>query len=141
MALSDYYKKKREALTQEREKLAIERAKAGVERLMQTEQFRLSALALPEGNMQVDAIIRNTVQTVLNPVAEFVDTLRAKGYRPAEIRATVYKLYVAYCTPPDYSPDQKLDIPYEKQLENVADYVALHQEIYNTLTIKEREED
>lgn len=131
MALSDKYRKKREEVTTERERLAIERAQSSVKRVMESEQFKLSALALPESAMAVDAIIRSTVQTTLNPTAQLQDTLRAKGFRPAEIRKMVHRLYVTYILSMNDREDQIPD--YDKMLNDVAIYIEGHQEIYNTL--------
>ena len=131
MALSDKYRKKREAITSERERLAIERAQSSVKRIMESEQFKLSSLALPESAMAVDAIIRDTVKTTLDPVGQLQDTLRAKGFRPAEIRKMVHRLYVTYLQPLDGKDEQVPD--YEKMLSDVAIYIDAHQEIYNTL--------
>lgn len=127
MALSDLYKKKREQISAERERLAIERAKDSVTRVMQSEQFKLSALALPDNAMAVDQIIQSTVQTILDPVAQLTDTLRAKGFRGAEIRRLVHDLYSLYHLGPEGD-----NIVYENMLKPVADYVAEHQELYNT---------
>lgn len=127
MALSDRYRKASEQVANERQRLAIERAQSSVKRLMETEQFKLSALALPESSMAVDAIITQTVKTTLDSVSEFTDTLRAKGFRPAEIRRLVHNLYVLYNLGED-----KPDILHEDMVKPVADYVRAHQELYNT---------
>ena len=81
--------------------------------------------------MAVDAIIRSTVQTTLNPTAQLQDTLRAKGFRPAEIRKMVHRLYVTYILSMNDKEDQIPD--YDKMLNDVAIYIEGHQEIYNTL--------
>ncbi len=131
MAISERYKKGREAIAAKREQLAIERAQSSVQRFMQSEQFKLSALALPEGQMAVDAIVRNTVKTTLDPTGAFLDTLRAKGFRPAEIRKMVHRLYVTYIQALD--ADDSNPPPYEDMLSDVAIYIDGHQEIYNSL--------
>lgn len=128
MALSDYYKKKSAELTATREQLAVERARNSVQELMNSEQFKLSALALPESKMAVDAIVENTVKTVLSPVSQFTDTLRAKGFRPADIRSAVHRLYDLYNLGPTGQ-----DVRHEDMLDAVASYVMQHQELYNTL--------
>lgn len=131
MALSDRYKKSRQDVISKREQLALERAQNSVAKFMETEQFKLSAFALPEGQMAVDAIVRNTVHTTLDPTGEFLDTLHAKGFRPAEVRKMVSRLYVTYIQSLDGS-EQQLP-PYEDMLHDVSIYVGGHQEIYNTL--------
>lgn len=131
MSLSDKYRKKREEVSSEKERLAIERAQSSVKRIMESEQFKLSSLALPESAMAVDAIIRNTVKTTLDPVGQLQDTLRAKGFRMAEIHKMVHRLYVTYLQPLDENDGQVPE--YEKMLSDVAIYLDAHQEIYNTL--------
>lgn len=127
MALSGKYKKAAENIANERQRLAIERAQSSVKRLMESEQFKLSALALPESSMAVDAIIKQTVETTLDSVSEFTDTLRAKGFRPAEIRKLVHNLYQLYNLGP-YTHGTL----HEDMVKPVADYVRAHQELYNT---------
>lgn len=131
MALSDKFRAKTEAVQTERERLAVERAQSSAKRLLESDQFRLSALALPESEMAVDAIIRTTVGACLDPTAAFIDTLRAKGFRPAEIRATVHNLYRQYYCLTD--PSKADNMTYEEMLAPVAEYVTSHQELYNTL--------
>lgn len=131
MSLSSRYKKRSEEVQAMREKLAYERATSSIEKLMQTDQFKLSAIALPENRMNVDAIIGATVKTVLDPKAMMMDTLRAKGFRPAEIRKLVHDLHLLY-----FKTDKNqagLDLTYEEMTEPVANFLAEHQEVYNTL--------
>lgn len=127
MSLSDKFKKATQQVTEERQRLAIERAKSSVQQVFQSEQFKLSALALPENQMAVDSIVQTTVQTILDPVAQFTDTLRAKGFRKAEIRRLVHNLYVLYNLGEDSD-----SVTHEHMQEAVSYYVAEHQELYNT---------
>ena len=131
MALSDKFRKKTEHIQSERERLAMERARSGVERLMQSEQFKLSAFSLPESQMAVNAIVESTVKSCLDPRAEFIDTLRAKGFRQAEIRATVSNLFLTYCCGNEQNIAENTS--YEEKLVAVAGFVRQHQELYNTL--------
>ena len=131
MSLSDKFKKKRESVQSERERLALERAQNSTRRLLESDQFRLSALALPESQMAVDAILENAVKECLDPRAAFIDTLRAKGFRQAEIRKMVSNLYNMYKCLDDSSEAE--NVSYEDKLVFVADYVCAHQELYNTL--------
>ena len=130
MALSDHYRKRRDEIASEREKLAIERAQSSVQRLMDSDQFKLSALALPQSDMAVDAIITTTVKSVLDPVAQLTDTLHAKGFRSAEVRTLVHNLFNTYCAA-SYEGDPSKAV-FEEMVGPVADYVAEHQELYNT---------
>lgn len=132
MSLSDFYKKRSREIASERERLAIERAQSSAKRIMESDQFKLSALALPENSMAVDAIIKSTVDAVLNPVADYTDTLRAKGFRPAEIRKLTHRMYLAHCVPLDQDITDS-GLLYEDMVGPVADYFARHQELYNSL--------
>lgn len=132
MALSDLYKKKAAEVAAERERLAVERAKTSIQQIMASDQFKLSALALPEGQMAVDAIIQNTVSTVLDPVGQMLDTLRAKGFRSAEIRKLVHQLHDMYNLEPICQPNESATLTYEQMVKPVAEWLATHQELYNT---------
>lgn len=127
MALSDKFKQKAAAIAKERERLAIERAQSSIKTIMESDQFKLSALSLPEGQMDVDAIVANTVSVVLDPVGSMMDTLRAKGFRPAEIRKLVHNLHDTYNLEP-----RKENPTHEEMIGPVANYVTEHQELYNT---------
>ena len=137
MALSDRYKKSRDKIASEKERLAVERAKASVQKVLESDQFKLSALALPESQMQVDAIMETTVKATLDPVGQLNDTLRAKGCRNAEIRNIVHRLYNLYIAGFD---DEDVVPPYEQMEHDVAYYMDGHQEVYSTLDIEQLRE-
>lgn len=103
---------------------------------MESDQFKLSALALPENSMAVDAIIKSSVDAVLNPVADFMDTLRAKGFRPAEIRQLTHRMYLAHCVPLSREIDRE-ELLHEDMIKPVAEYFAQHQELYNSLNTED----
>lgn len=127
MALSDKFKQRAASIAKEREKLAVERAQSSIKTFMNSDQFKLSALALPEGQMAVDAIVKNTVSVVLDPVGSMMDTLRAKGFRPAEIRKLVHNIHDTYnLTPSTDNPT------HEEMVGPVAEFLTEHQELYNT---------
>lgn len=132
MALSDLYKKKAAEVAAERERLAVERAKSSIKSIMDSDQFKLSALALPEGQYAVEAIIQNTVTTVLDPVGQMLDTLRAKGFRPAEIRKLVHNLHDMYNLDPVCPPGSGVEPTHEEMIRPVAEWLVTHQELYNT---------
>ncbi len=127
MALSDRFRKKAASIAAERERLAVERAQSSIQAIMASDQFKLSALALPEGQMAVDAIIKNTVSVVLDPVGSMMDTLRAKGFRPAEIRKLVHNIHDTYNLAPSGT-----NHTHEEMVGPVADFLTEHQELYNT---------
>lgn len=127
MSLADKYKKKTAALAEERQRLAVERARSSIKSIMESDQFKLSALALPESQMAVDAIVQNTVKTVLDPVGQMLDTLRAKGFRNAEIRKLVHNLHETYKLEPHTD-----SAVFEDMVGPVAEFILAHQELYNT---------
>ena len=127
MGLSSMYKKKAADITAERERLAVERAKSSIKSIMDSDQFKLSALALPESEMAVDAIIKNTVSTVLDPKGAMMDTLRPKGFRPAEIRKLVHNLYITY----NLGPIDETTT-YDQMEGPVAALLTEHQELYGS---------
>lgn len=129
-AVSDYYKKKREVIQNERIRLATERAKNGIAKLLETEQFKMSVLAMGDANLAVDTVLNEAIMACLDPKAEFNDTLRSRGFRPAEIRALVSQLYILYAC--FNNPEKAEDCLYEEKLEFVANYVREHQELYST---------
>lgn len=132
MALSDRWKKSSAQIAQERERLATERAQEAVDKWKNSEQFRLSALATPEGAMAVDAVVKVAVSTVLDPVGSYQDTLRAKGFRPAEIRQITHRMYLAHCVKFDEEVDES-KLLFDNMVGPVADYMIQHQELYNSL--------
>lgn len=138
MALSDRYKKSRDKITSEKERLAVERAKASVQKVLESDQFKLSALALPESQMQVDAIMETTVKATLDPVGQLNDTLRAKGCRSAEIRSIVHRLYNMYVV--GFDDKDEVPPPYEQMEHDVAYFMDGHQEVYNSLDIEQLRE-
>lgn len=117
----------REALIQ----LKMERAQAATESLMKSDYYKLNLINAPDAQMAVDAIVRNAVESITNPVGDFLDTLRAKGFRQAEIRRLVHRLYNAYCVKLN-EPEGK-ELLYEDMLTPVAEYFCEHQELYSSL--------
>lgn len=127
MALSSLYMKKAAEVAAERERLAVERARSSIKTIMDSDQFKLSALALPDNQMAVDQIIQSTVSVVLDPVGQMQDVLRAKGFRPAEIRKLVHNLHDTYNLEP-----QGANLTHEEMVGPVAEWLTQHQELYNT---------
>lgn len=132
MALSDLYRKRTKEIASARERLAVERAQESARRIMESDQFKLSALALPESAMAVDAIIKTTVDAILDPVASYTDTLRAKGFRPAEIRQLTHRMYLTHCVKLGETVNEA-ELLYDNMVKPVADYFQEHQELYNAL--------
>ncbi len=130
MALSDKYKKKAKAMTEERVNLAVEQSRNKVNELMQTDQFRLSVMATPEAGMFVESIIKTTVDTILDPVAQYIDILRAKGFKSSEIRMMADRHYRAHLVKfDDVVPE---DLVYEDIIDDVANFFLQNQELYNS---------
>ena len=129
MSLSE----RRKRVDQQRQALCdlkVERAQAAAQSVLQSDQFKFSALTMPDSAMAVDALVNSIAQAVVDPVGEFIDTLRSKGFRQAEIRKLVHGLYNLYCKNPS-EPDM-VERTYEDMIKPVAEYVCLHQELYNT---------
>lgn len=133
MALRDKYKRKAQETLTSMEKLKVERARSAVSEILQSDQFKLSALALPEERMNVDAIVKTTISAVYDPEAQFIDTLKNKGYRPAEIRNQVHRLWSCYINVGANAIDDDSNVPYDKMLNEVAIWMVSHQEVYNSL--------
>lgn len=130
MSLSDRRKKvqqEREQLTQ----LKVERARAAAESVVKSDQFKLSALAMPDAAMAVDALVQNVVTACTDPIGEYMDTLSAKGFRTGEIRALTHQLYDTYCIGIGHKSDP--DMLFEDMVGPVANFMLAHQELYNTL--------
>ncbi len=111
-----------------KQELQASRARDYVQKMAQTEQFALYA-QLPDAETCINKIIDQTVQVNLNPVAQYMDTLRAQGLRQAQIRRITHHLYCAYCN----SSESAETTDYEEMLNDVARYVYMHQEIYSTI--------
>lgn len=129
MSLSERRKKveeQRAALTQ----LKIERAQSAAKQIIQSDQFRLSALAMPDNAMCVDQLIAQVTKTITDPKADYLDTLRARGFLPADIRKLTACLYATYCS--SYSTKPASQMVYDEMVGPVAEYVMQHQELYNT---------
>ena len=110
--------------------LKLERAQSAVTELISFDQFRMSIFASPDNAMAVSAVAHAAAAAVSDPVGDMLDTLRSKGFRPAEIRKLVHKLYNMYIVGLE---EQGTTAIYEDILEPVAFYVCEHQELYNTL--------
>lgn len=129
MSLSDRRAKvaaQREALTQ----LKIERAQSAAQQIIQSDQFKMSALALPEAAMCIDQLVAQVTKTITDPKADYLDTLRARGFLPADIRKLTACLYATYCS--SYSTKPVGQMVYDEMVGPVAEYVLSHQELYNT---------
>lgn len=126
MGLSSRFRAQAEKISDRRAQLAYERSKAISSDIINSSQFQL---ALDAGllNMEqaVDNILQNACKSIFDPVADFLDTLRAKGLNEAYIRQHVHRLYVFI-----YGPEGEEDKTYEEMLANVADYMVEHPEMY-----------
>lgn len=134
MSLSDRrarVREQREALTQ----LKIERAQNAAQEIIKSDQFKMSALALPESAMCIDQLIAQVTKTITNPKADYLDTLRARGFLPADIRKLTSCLYMTYCSNQATKPINEM--LFEEMVVPVAEYVAVHQELYNTFNPEE----
>lgn len=129
MGLSDRYKKQVNVIVERRAQLAYERAQAISEDVINSDQF---ALALESGldnvTAAIDTILRKSCEAIFDPVADFLDTMRAKNLPEAFIRKYVHKQYDLINFMEDSS-----GVPYEQMLETVADHFYKHPELYNSM--------
>lgn len=110
--------------------LKTERAKEAALRTVETTAFKITLLNSPEAKLALNNLIKETIKSITDPVADFLDVLKAKGFRQAEIRNIVRRLYELYCVPVGNNSEEVL---YEEMLPAVAEYLYTHQELYNTL--------
>lgn len=113
------------------EDIKVKRAREAADALIRSESFSLSALTLPDAQMAVDSLVETAIKAVCDPVNEFLDVLRAKGFRQAEIRKIVIRLYESFCRPLNDSTEKI----YEEMLEPVAIYMAQNQDLYSKIDI------
>ena len=116
---------------QKKQEAVKDRLAKSLQSLVDSEQVKLACAAAKDPNMAVDWLADNMVQEVLNPVAQYEDTLRAKGYRAADIRYITRNLYITYCIPPEQAK-QVENMTHDQMIGPVANYVLEHQELYNT---------
>jgi len=135
MALSDRLHKSVAKVAADRASLAAERVKSDITKWMQTDQFKLAAASMPEGSMNM-AIAQRAVEVALDPVGQYQDCLRNKGFRPAEIRQLTHRLYLANCVKLGEVVDEE-KLTYDVMLPEVANFFYMHQELYNGLNPEE----
>lgn len=106
-------------------KRKIESANSIAKEILNSDAFNNSVLQLPEAKMDIERLLSQTIRTVVDPKNDFIDVLINRGYRSADIRKSVEKLY-AYIT--SETGGDLTD--YEDKLEYVANAVAEKQELY-----------
>lgn len=106
-------------------KRKIESANSIAKEILNSDAFNNSVLQLPEAKMDIERLLSQTIRTVVDPKNDFIDVLTNRGYRSADIRKSVEKLY-AYIT--SETGGDLTD--YEDKLEYVANAVAEKQELY-----------
>lgn len=131
MSLSGRYHARSEEFKKAREDLAIQQSKEALSSFLQTEQFKFYANAFENPNSVVDKIVETTVKTTLDPVVQFQDTLIAQGFKKAQIRRLVHQLYTTYLSG---GVDEEKN--YEEMIRPVAEFVNVHQELYNTFSVE-----
>lgn len=123
--LTDRYKKKSALIEQRRKDLAYERAKVIADEVINSEQFQLAVTASKDDiKASVDVILRRSVNSVMDNRAQFLDTMRSKGLPTAYIRKFVHNIYDLLGEP---------EATYEEMENAVADYMAVHPELYNSV--------
>lgn len=106
-------------------KRKIESANSIAKEILNSDAFNNSILQLPEAKMDIERLLSQTIRTVVDTKNDFIDVLTNRGYRSADIRKSVEKLY-AYIT--SETGGDLTD--YEDKLEYVANAVAEKQELY-----------
>lgn len=122
--------KRNEENVKKRQEYARSRAKEAIEQLVLTDQFKIYA-SLPEAKTCIDKIVSSTIETNINPVSQYIDTLRSMGLRQGQIRHITHNWY---CTYIDVTPNAD-NKTYEEMVDPVAQYVYAHQELYNTINL------
>lgn len=117
------------------QKLKMDAANNAIHEYMKTEQFQLAVAELPNNNMAMEGLVTAVVQAVTNPVTDFLDVLRAKGFRQGEIRNLTHRIYMTYCVPLGQQVDEN-SIIYEDILPAVAEYCIAHQEVFASIEPK-----
>lgn len=130
MALNGRYHARSEDFKKKREELAIQQSKDALSSFLQTEQFKFYASSFQNPEGVVDKIVETTVKTTLDPVVQFQDTLIAQGFKKAQLRRLVHQLYTTYIS---NGVDQEKN--YDEMIRPVAEFVNLHQELYNTFSV------
>lgn len=129
MSISKYYKQSSKEFRQRREELATARAKELVKEVVNSPQMQTYLNMIDSSNTAIDAIVKTTVESTIDPVNTYLDTLRAQGFMNAQIRKLTSNLYRTYI-----DPNGSEDLQYEDELPRVAEFVADHQELYNTFS-------
>ena len=115
------------------EEIKVRRAQKAAQELLEKGSFNVSLLTLDSEAMDINSVVETAVKAVCDPVNEFLDVMRAKGLRQAEIRKIVLRLYDLYCRPFDDTSERI----YEEMLEPVAMYMAQNQELYSKIDVDE----
>lgn len=115
--------------------LKMETAMQAMDDFMQTDQFKLAVMSLPSNKETITAVVQATVKAVTNPTNDFVDVLRARGFRSGEIRSIVRKLYNTYCISINEDSDEEL--LYEDILPIVAEYALSNPNVYASLNVED----
>ena len=129
MALSDRFRKQAETISSKRAQLAYERSVSISQEIIASDQFQL-ALDAGAMNMKeaVDLVLRRACDTIFDPVADFLDTMRSKDMPETFIRNYVHRLYIYI-----YGTESKAVPEYEEMLADVAAYMVEHPEMYMSI--------
>lgn len=129
---------RRQKAKEEHQKLTevkVAHAKKVAMDLINSDQYAISALSLPDAQLAITDIVTETIRAINSPINDFLDVLRAKGFRQAEIRRIVHKCYDLYCNP--INSDSGRQALYDDMLPEVAAYFLAHQEAYTSLSTDE----
>lgn len=126
----DRLKKLNEDNVRKKQEMMKERAQEHLNSLLETPQFALYA-KLPDSRACIDSIVASTIEVNVNPIAQYIDTLRSMGFRQGHIRRITHQFYTAYVDPGPAADN----LSYEQMLDPVANYIYAHQELYNSINL------
>ena len=125
MALSEHRQRseeQRRRITEEK----MRRAKTAVGDIFESDTFKAQVAALPDTPELVDQVAATVVNTILDPVNDYIDTLTAKGKSDPVIRRITRNIATTF----DLCAD---DVVYEEKLKIVATWFAENPWAYESI--------
>ena len=128
--LSDW-KKESEYVSSSLSAIRQTRAEAAIENLKKDSRIQFFSKNQQEDS--IAQILTATVEVCTNPVNMYIDTLRARRMSMTKVHEITKTIYNQYIDPENAKLPQDEQKTYEEMIPVVADYVLVHQEIYNTV--------
>ena len=95
--------------------------------------FNFSAILSPDTEEGIKDVVSKVMDSALDPVGEYFDILRSRGFKQAHIRALTRKLYLLYCTDPNSDVDYSNIMYSDDMVKDVALYMVTHQGVFDNL--------